>query len=98
VNQMALVQSETVEDREGVEVFYGEFGAIDIAAPSHRIRLTALLILLAAIISFFGCNKTAELSFTTFTSPDEAGKGLLDAAKTGNQNALLAILPRVRKT
>ena len=40
---------------------------------------------------FAGCNKTAKPSFTAFSSPDEAGNGLLNAAKAGDQNALLAI-------
>ncbi len=56
-----------------------------------RISFTTWLMLLALMVSFAGCNKTAKPSFTTFASPDEAGNGLLAAAKTGDQNALLAI-------
>jgi Protein of unknown function (DUF2950) len=59
------------------------------AAP--RISFTNWLMLLALMVLFAGCNKTAKPSFTAFSSPDEAGNGLLDAAKAGDQNALLAI-------
>ena len=59
------------------------------AAP--RMSLTTWLMLLALMVLFAGCNKTAKPSFTAFSSPDEAGNGLLDAAKAGDQNALLAI-------
>jgi len=56
-----------------------------------RMSLTTWLMLLALMVSFAGCNKTAKPSFTAFSSPDEAGNGLLAAAKGGDQNALLAI-------
>jgi hypothetical protein len=91
VNQMAQVHDETTLGSGGVEVSYGEFAELRISPATHRMEITTLFILLAAIVSFLGCNKAAKPSFTTFTSPDEAGKGLLDAANTGDQNALLAI-------
>ena len=91
MNQMAPVHHKTVLGRGGVEVSYGELRGLRISPATHRVKITTLLILLAAIVSFLGCNKAAKPSFTTFTSPEEAGKGLLDAAKTGDQNALLAI-------
>ena len=56
-----------------------------------KIPFTTLLMLLGSIVCLLGCNKTAKPSFTTFSSPDEAGTGLLNAAKTGEQNAILAI-------
>ena len=59
------------------------------AAP--RISFTTWLMLLALMVLFAGCNKTAKPSFTAFSSPDEAGNGLLTAAKAGDQNAVLAI-------
>ena len=43
------------------------------------------------MVMFAGCKKTAKPSSTTFASPDEAGNGLLNAAKTGDMNAVLAI-------
>ena len=61
---------------------------------ARRISVTKWLILLAFIVLFVGCSKTAKPakpSFTAFASPDDAGNGLLSAAKTGDPNALLAI-------
>ena len=59
------------------------------AAP--KIPFTTWLKLLALMVMFAGCSKTAKPSFTAFSSPDEAGNGLLNAAKAGDQNAILAI-------
>jgi hypothetical protein len=59
------------------------------AAP--RMSFMTWLMLLAMMVLFAGCNKTAKPSFTAFSSPDEAGNGLLDAAKAGDLNAVLAI-------
>ena len=47
--------------------------------------------MLLAMVSFLGCNKAAKPSFRTFSSPDEAGNGLLAAAKAGDLNSVLAI-------
>ena len=58
---------------------------------ARRMSFTTWLMLLALMVLFAGCNKTAKPSFTAFSSPDEAGNGLLTAAKAGDQNALLAI-------
>jgi len=53
--------------------------------------LTARLALLSVIISLVGCSKSDKASLKVFNSPDAAGSALLDAAKSGDQNALLAI-------
>jgi hypothetical protein len=45
----------------------------------------ALIILLAA------CSKSDKPSYRVFASPDDAATGLLEAAKSGDQNAVLAI-------
>ena len=37
------------------------------------------------------CNKSDKPAFRHFASPDDAGNGLLEAAKSGDQNAVLAI-------
>ena len=58
---------------------------------ARRVSATKWLILLAFMVLFVGCSKTAKPSFTAFASPDDAGNGLLSAAKTGNLDALLAI-------
>jgi hypothetical protein len=61
---------------------------------SREIRRAAVanwLILLAPIILLVACSKPEKPSFRVFASPDDAGTALLDAAKSGDQNALLAI-------
>jgi len=58
---------------------------------SRRTAITTQLLLLALIIFFAACNKSDKSSSRAFASPDEAGNVLLEAAKSGNQNALLAI-------
>jgi Protein of unknown function (DUF2950) len=59
---------------------------------TRRIAPTPWLILLSLIILLAACNKKAEKpSIRVFASPDEAGNTLLEAAKSGDQNAVLAI-------
>jgi hypothetical protein len=58
---------------------------------TRRIASVSQLLLLALIISFVACNKSDQPSVTTFASADDAGNGLLQAAKSPDQNALLAI-------
>jgi hypothetical protein len=50
----------------------------------------------AMLLSVWACNKTeqpapSQASPRTFASPDDAGKGLLEAAKSGNQETVLAL-------
>ena len=60
-------------------------------------RLWMLLMLLASVGSLLSCSKqektTAEKPATekTFASPADAGAAFLEAAKSGDQGALLAI-------
>ena len=64
---------------------------------TRRITLTARLILLALIIPLAACSKPEKPSVSekpaikVFASPDDAGNALLDAAKLGDQNVVLAI-------
>jgi len=58
---------------------------------TRRIALTAWLTLLSLIILLAACNKAEKPSIRVFASSDEAGNTLLEAAKSGDQNALLAI-------
>jgi hypothetical protein len=58
---------------------------------TRGIAITSRLILLALFILFVGCNKSSKPSYKVFASPDEAGNGLLAAAKSGDPNAVLAI-------
>ncbi len=48
-------------------------------------------IILALIVPLVACNKADKPTIKTFASPEEAGNGLLEAGKSGDQNALLAI-------
>jgi len=61
---------------------------------SLKIRIVALtmcLMLLTLIIPAISCNRSEKPSIRVFASPDEASNALLAAAKSGDQNALLAI-------
>jgi hypothetical protein len=56
-----------------------------------RVTFTARLLLLALILPLVSCNRSGRRSVRVFASPDEAGNALLAAAKSGDQNDLLAI-------
>jgi hypothetical protein len=60
---------------------------------AHRTSLTTWFMLLALMVMFAGCRETTtpSSSSATFASPDQAGDGLLSAAKGGDLNAVLAI-------
>jgi hypothetical protein len=58
---------------------------------TRRIAITARFLLLALIVSLAACNKSEKPSVAAFASPDDAGNGLLQAAKSGDLNAVLAI-------
>jgi len=64
---------------------------IGMSQAASGISFTTCLMLIALAVLFAGCNKTEKPSFTTFSSPDEAGNGLLNAAKDEDPNAVLAI-------
>jgi len=70
----------------------------DLLRSHAGIRLRFLLLVLSAatLVSIWACNKktqpsAAESSPKTFASPDDAGKGLFEAAESGNQETVLAI-------
>ncbi len=58
---------------------------------TRRIAVTARLLLLALIIPLAACSKPEKPSIQVFASPDDAGNALVQAAKSGDQNAVLAI-------
>src|SRR5580692_767706 len=58
----------------------------------RRVEVANWLILLSLLIFFTACNRSTEPSLRVFASADDAGNALLDAAKSGDKNALLAIL------
>jgi hypothetical protein len=59
--------------------------------PSNSVAFSVRLTLLALVLSFVACNDSRKTEATVFSSPDAAGTGLLEAAKSGNLNAVLAI-------
>ena len=58
---------------------------------TRRIAISAQLILLTLMIALVACNKSDKPSFQQFASPEEAGNGLLAAAKSGDPNTVLAV-------
>jgi hypothetical protein len=63
---------------------------------SLGLRFLLLTVSAATLVSIWACNKKAQFSAAkasprTFASPDDAGKGLFEAAKSGNQETVLAI-------
>ncbi len=58
---------------------------------TRRITISAQFILLALIIALVACEKPAKPSFQLFASPEEAGNGLVAAAKSGDPNTVLAV-------
>jgi len=92
MNSMAAVEETTTWMGEAGEVSDSlRFGELAMSRAAHRISITTWLMLLALIVVIAGCKKADEPSQTTFASPDAAGSGLLDAAKTGDLNPILAI-------
>jgi hypothetical protein len=74
----------------------GETSTVDtsedgMSLATHRIVVTTQFVLLTLMLVLAGCTRSEKPSVKTFASPDEAGNGLLEAAKSGDQNAVLAI-------
>jgi len=63
---------------------------------SLGLRFLLLVVGAATLLSIWACNKKeqpspVQASPKTFASPDDAGKGLFEAVKSGNQETVLAI-------
>ncbi len=58
---------------------------------TRRTAISARFILLTLIIALVACQKSDKPSFQLFASPEEAGNGLLAAAKSGDPNTILAV-------
>ena len=61
-------------------------------------RIWLLFLALAILLPLTACSKHDAPSYRLFASPEEAGNELLQAAKSGDQNALLAIFGPDSKT
>jgi hypothetical protein len=64
----------------------------------RSIEVVTRLLLLSLIISFAACTKSDKPSIQAFSTPDDAGNGLLAAAKSGDENAVFAIFGPESKT
>lgn len=62
-----------------------------------RLSSTIQLLLLTSMICLTGCNKSDQSSSKVFASSEDAGNVLLQAAKSGDRNALLAIFGQESK-
>jgi hypothetical protein len=62
-----------------------------VSRTTRSTTILSRLILLGALTLFAGCNKAAKPSYQTFASPDDAGGGLLNAAKSGDPNTIIAV-------
>jgi Protein of unknown function (DUF2950) len=58
---------------------------------TRRITIAIRFLLLTLIIPLGACNQSSKPSAKLFASPEDAGNALLEAAKSGDQNAVLAI-------
>ena len=67
------------------------FGRTVMRLRTRRIAGIFWLLLLALIIPPVACSQSGQASGRVFASPEEAGNALIDAAKSGDQNALVAI-------
>ena len=58
---------------------------------TRRTTILSRLTLLAMVILFVGCSKSAKPSYQTFASPDAAANGLVTAARSGDANTVVAV-------
>jgi hypothetical protein len=58
---------------------------------TRSIAFTSRVVLLGIVVLFVGCSKSAKPSYQVFASPDDAGNGLVAAARSGDLNTVLAV-------
>src|SRR5580658_8964028 len=68
-----------------------KFWRIAMSPATRTIAIMSRLIFLEILVLFVGCNKAAKPSYQVFASPDEAGNGLSNAAKSGDVNTIIAV-------
>jgi Protein of unknown function (DUF2950) len=73
------------------EVLIAQVWRIAVSRAIRRATTLSRIIPLAVVILFAGCSKSAKPSYQTFASPDDAGNGLLTAAKSGDPNTIIAV-------
>ncbi len=57
----------------------------------RKVSLPIWIAVLGLIVLFVSCKKADQPSYKVFATPDDAGNALLQAAKSGDQNEVLAI-------
>lgn len=57
----------------------------------RKSTIKAPFLLLALVVLLTACSKSNKPAYRVFASPDDAGNALLEAAKSGDQNAVLEI-------
>ena len=57
----------------------------------RKIAFKIHFFVLALVLLLSACGKSSKPSLRAFASPDDAGNGLIDAARSGDQNAVLAL-------
>ena len=57
----------------------------------RKVPFPTWLILLTLVVVFVACKKAEQPSYKVFVTPDDAGSALIQAAKSGDENAILAI-------
>ncbi len=63
-----------------------------------KVAGTAFAAIMALMVVMVGCKTAAAPSYQTFGTPDQAGDALLQAAKSGDQNQVLAIFGPAAKS
>src|ERR1700735_2989674 len=67
------------------------------SANNRRLGAVNWFVLLALVLSLAACKKQEKPLFRTFASSEDAGNQLMEAANSGDQNALLAIFGATSK-
>jgi hypothetical protein len=62
-----------------------------VSRAARRTTILGRVIILGTLTLFAGCSKPAKPAYQMFASPDDAGNGLLMAAKSGDPNAVIAV-------
>jgi hypothetical protein len=62
-----------------------------VSRATRSTTILGRLLILGTLTLFAGCSKSAKPSYQTFASPDDAGNGLLTAAKSGDSNAVITV-------
>src|SRR4029077_7059145 len=57
----------------------------------RKVSFPTWLILLTLVVVFVACKKAEQPSYKVFVTPADAGSALIQAAKSGDENAILAI-------